>query len=331
MATYDGPGGTATVGYHFHLTDWLGTERMQTTAAGNQEETCTSYPFGDGLNCTGQSADATEHHFTGKERDNESGNDYFGARYYGSSMGRFMSPDWSVKEEPVPYAKMDDPQSLNLYAYLRDNPLAGVDADGHGGAERAKQEPGDQPGGQDTLHVCSGAEQGAGKCSGGDVSIIQGTGQQQAPSIGGVGIAGGAAGAANTPPSRLVIEPNKTENHGSYSIFSYQLEDSRGQALTGNGYSVEEHLWTDRAAHHHAHIANNSEDSFTPMDWGNGGEARDWVGYLQRAPGQGSFNVYQTFTVKYGGRNYNLTTEFEHETVIDDRRNYFNNVVDVIP
>jgi RHS repeat-associated protein len=30
---------------------------------------------------------------TGKERDAESGNDYFGARYYASSMGRFMSPD----------------------------------------------------------------------------------------------------------------------------------------------------------------------------------------------------------------------------------------------
>jgi len=32
-------------------------------------------------------------HFTGKERDAESGNDYFNARYFGSSMGRFLSPD----------------------------------------------------------------------------------------------------------------------------------------------------------------------------------------------------------------------------------------------
>jgi RHS repeat-associated protein len=68
---------------------------------------------------------------TGKERDTESGNDYFGARYYASSMGRFMSPDWSAKVEPVPYARMDNPQTLNLYTYLRNNPLAGVDADGH--------------------------------------------------------------------------------------------------------------------------------------------------------------------------------------------------------
>jgi len=71
------------------------------------------------------------HLFTGKERDSESGNDYFGARYYASSMGRFMSPDWSAKEEPVPYATMDDPQSLNLCAYVRNNPLARTDPDGH--------------------------------------------------------------------------------------------------------------------------------------------------------------------------------------------------------
>jgi RHS repeat-associated protein len=68
---------------------------------------------------------------TGKERDSESGNDYFGARYYASSMGRFMSPDWSAKAEPVPYAKLDDPQSLNLYSYVRNNPLSRTDKDGH--------------------------------------------------------------------------------------------------------------------------------------------------------------------------------------------------------
>jgi len=74
---------------------------------------------------------------TGKERDSESGNDYFGARYYASSMGRFMSPDWSAKEEPVPYAKLDDPQSLNLYAYVMNNPLIRADIDGHWGCSAA--------------------------------------------------------------------------------------------------------------------------------------------------------------------------------------------------
>ena len=72
------------------------------------------------------------YHFTGKERDTESGNDYFEARYYASTMGRFLSPDWSAKTEPVPYARLDNPQTLNLYAYVGNNPLVRVDADGHG-------------------------------------------------------------------------------------------------------------------------------------------------------------------------------------------------------
>ena len=69
--------------------------------------------------------------YTGKERDTESGNDYFGARYYASSMGRWMSPDWSAKYEPVPYAKLGDPQTLNLYSYVLNNPLTHFDPDGH--------------------------------------------------------------------------------------------------------------------------------------------------------------------------------------------------------
>jgi RHS repeat-associated protein len=70
---------------------------------------------------------------TGKERDTESGNDYFGARYYASTIGSFLSPDWSAKIEPVPYAKLGNPQSLNLYAYMQNNPLGGIDPDGHCG------------------------------------------------------------------------------------------------------------------------------------------------------------------------------------------------------
>jgi RHS repeat-associated protein len=114
---------------HLHFTDWLGTRRVQTDAEGNAEQVCSGGAFGDSLSCTGQ--DAAPNHFTGKERDAESELDYFGARYYASSMGRFMSPDWSAKEDPVPYAKLDDPQTLNLYSYVRNNPLSQVDPDGH--------------------------------------------------------------------------------------------------------------------------------------------------------------------------------------------------------
>jgi RHS repeat-associated protein len=63
---------------------------------------------------------------SGKERDIESGNDYFGARYYSSSTGRFMSPDPSG----LAYADPFNPQSFNLYSYARNNPLTNVDPSG---------------------------------------------------------------------------------------------------------------------------------------------------------------------------------------------------------
>jgi RHS repeat-associated protein len=69
--------------------------------------------------------------YTGKERDSESGNDYFGARYYASTMGRFMSPDVSGEPMTLPYSNIENPQSLNLYAYVNNNPLSAVDDDGH--------------------------------------------------------------------------------------------------------------------------------------------------------------------------------------------------------
>jgi RHS repeat-associated protein len=65
-------------------------------------------------------------YFTGKERDTESGNDYFGARYYASSMGRFMSADPSG----LLFADPTNPQSLNLYNYGLNNPFVNVDPNG---------------------------------------------------------------------------------------------------------------------------------------------------------------------------------------------------------
>ncbi len=63
--------------------------------------------------------------FTGKQRDAETSLDYFGARYMSAAQGRFTSPD-------VPFAdqKPEDPQSWNLYTYVRNNPLSFVDPNG---------------------------------------------------------------------------------------------------------------------------------------------------------------------------------------------------------
>jgi RHS repeat-associated protein len=107
----------------------------QTNPLGQTEESCVSLPFGDGLNCTATALstadDATEQHFTGKEHDAESGNEYFEARYLSSTLGRFLTPDWAAKPTNVPYATFGDPQTLNLYSYVENGPLNRVDADGH--------------------------------------------------------------------------------------------------------------------------------------------------------------------------------------------------------
>jgi RHS repeat-associated protein len=64
--------------------------------------------------------------FTAKERDAETGLDYFGARYFSGAMGRFTSPDPIL----ITKERLADPQRLNLYAYTRNNPLRYVDPNG---------------------------------------------------------------------------------------------------------------------------------------------------------------------------------------------------------
>src|SRR5713101_7781578 len=69
----------------------------------------------------------------GKERDTETGNDDFGARYYSNRFGRWLSADWSSVPVAVPYANLTNPQTLNLYAMVSDDPESFADLDGHGG------------------------------------------------------------------------------------------------------------------------------------------------------------------------------------------------------
>ncbi len=66
-----------------------------------------------------------ERRFTGQILDPESGLYYYGARYYDPELGRFISPDPIV---PSP----GDPQSLNRYSYVRNNPVKYIDPTGHG-------------------------------------------------------------------------------------------------------------------------------------------------------------------------------------------------------
>jgi RHS repeat-associated protein len=82
------------------------------------------------VSCYGQTS-AVNQKFTAKERDAETGFDYFGARYYSWAAGRYTSPDWSEEPQSVPYANFSNPQTLNLYQYVGNNPISISDSDGH--------------------------------------------------------------------------------------------------------------------------------------------------------------------------------------------------------
>jgi RHS repeat-associated protein len=113
--------------------DHLGSTRLVTDGSGNPIHRFDYMPFGEDLSGFGNrnlmasynmSAVPTEK-FTGKERDAESGLDYFGARYLSSAQGRFTSPDPHNEG-----AQLVDPQSWNMYSYVGNNPLRYVDPDG---------------------------------------------------------------------------------------------------------------------------------------------------------------------------------------------------------
>jgi RHS repeat-associated protein len=107
----------------YYIADHLGTSRLVTDASGAILDQSDFYPFGGERVISASSGNTYK--FTAKERDTESGLDYFGARHYASSMGRWMSPD-------APFADQHpaSPQSWDMYLYTRNNPLSAVDADG---------------------------------------------------------------------------------------------------------------------------------------------------------------------------------------------------------
>jgi len=117
---------------HYLVADQLGTPRMILDQCGSLANVSRHdyLPFGEELyagvggrlTTQGYTGDSTRHKFTGKERDIETGLDFFEARYYGGSQGRFTSPDDFLNDTHV-----YDPASWNLYAYVRNNPLRYTD------------------------------------------------------------------------------------------------------------------------------------------------------------------------------------------------------------
>lgn len=121
----------------YYVEDSLGSSRVLTTNTGVVCYDADFYPFGGERPST--TTCPQNFKFEGKERDvetsvgsgNTNGNDDFGARYYSNRLGRWLSADWSNVPTPVPYANLTNPQTLNLYAMVGDDPESFADLDGH--------------------------------------------------------------------------------------------------------------------------------------------------------------------------------------------------------
>jgi RHS repeat-associated protein len=131
-------------GISYLTVDSLGSTRVVTNRDGVVVGRYDYEPFGAELSRNHQGGSVRQK-FASKERDSETGLDYFTARYYASSQGRFTSPDefkggpaelfllgsGDPERQALPYAEIANPQTLNKYQYCLNNPLRYVDPTGH--------------------------------------------------------------------------------------------------------------------------------------------------------------------------------------------------------
>jgi RHS repeat-associated protein len=210
----DQTGSTANLKRHDYLP--FGEEL---SAGSGGRTTAMGYAAGDGI----------RQQFTSKERDSETGLDYFLARYYSSIQGRFTSPDEFKggpeelfedvdPHDPLFYADTAEPQSLNKYHYALNNPLRYVDPDGHQASLADRLKSGARSVGRTVMNTVEGVasaygeDQGVGGTTGPQNSVGRGIGHTLSLVQSGVEIVGGAymavgggAEAIATSPAALTV------------------------------------------------------------------------------------------------------------------------------
>ena len=112
---------------YFDHEDTLGTQRIRTNYAGWTASSYLSLPWGDGYTATVNNAggDQDNLHFSGLERDAESGTEHAQFRNYTSNQGRWLAPDQYTGSYDA-----TNPQSMNRYAYVLNNPMSLLDPSG---------------------------------------------------------------------------------------------------------------------------------------------------------------------------------------------------------
>jgi RHS repeat-associated protein len=118
---------------NYTTNDHLGSPRITTDQNGQVISRTDYQPYGEEIASTQRTAnlgytvqDSVKQGFTGYIKDDETGLDYAQARMYKNSLGRFTGVDAILMKED----RLRDPQQINLYGYVRNNPLAFVDPTG---------------------------------------------------------------------------------------------------------------------------------------------------------------------------------------------------------
>jgi RHS repeat-associated protein len=106
---------------YFH-TDHLGSTGLLTSGAGSVAGSWSYLPFGGTFKAEGTGG--TDWRYTGQRQDEGSGLYYYNARYYDPTLGRFITPDTLIAD---PY----NPQNLNRYSYVENNPVNFTDPTGN--------------------------------------------------------------------------------------------------------------------------------------------------------------------------------------------------------
>ena len=281
---YTTPGSTSTPVVMLSAVNWLGTERAHIDQAGNLEATFCSLPFGEMQTvCQGSDPYTDPTVFTGKERDPTSGLDNFGARYFGSSMGRFMSPDELG-------GHLDNPQTLNKYSYVENNPLSLTDPTGLDFSLGCAQNNGTTCQGGNTYYQDkNGNYQQTVVKSDSKGNLTDQSGNSYTANVSGAGVSF-TGGASNGALGTFINGTNPTTINGSGGLSGFTFNftyseasngitaggsftysgnaDSAAKALQGAGFT---HYWEDRLNGEHPSV----KGVYNAVDYRSAGDPKD--------------------------------------------------------